>query len=208
MSKRLHIVVTLIINGIVPWLLYVLLSNYMTSLLALSIATLVPLVENILYIVKNKKIDAFGAIMLFTFIVAIFLVLLGGSEKLLLIRESFITASVGLIFLLSLLFKRPIIYYLALRFTVNNNESDKNIFSENWTIPYFRQVIRIMTTVWGVALVLEAIVRTFLVFELSTVQFLFFSNFVLYGFIGATILWTAMYRRRASERLQDIKLNK
>lgn len=201
MSKRTYVVVTLLLNGVVPWILYVWLSNYMSSLAALSIATLVPLSDNVIHLWKHKHLDAFGGLMLFTFVFTLILVALGGSEKLLLVRESLITASVGIIFLLSLLFSRPLMFYLALRFIANNE------FVDNWNIKYFRNVMRLMTFIWGIILLLEAVVRVIMVFKLSTEQYLLFSNFVLYGFIGIAILWTIIYRKISGRRLQEIKLN-
>ncbi|QKE74242.1 hypothetical protein HPK19_16250 [Arthrobacter citreus] len=200
MSKRMYVIFTLVINGILPWVIYVVLSDYMSSILALSIATLIPLVDNVVHLWKHKRLDAFGGLMLFSLILTLLLVFLGGSEKILLVRESLITASVGIIFLVSLLFKRPIMFYLGMRFIQNNR------FAENWNIKYFRFVMRLMTLVWGIMLLSEAVVRIIMVYDLSTERYLLFSNYVLYGFIGAAILWTVFYRRKSSKKLQEIKL--
>ncbi|KIL42006.1 hypothetical protein SD70_03910 [Gordoniibacillus kamchatkensis] len=199
MSKRAYVIFTLLINGIVPWALYVWLSDYMSSIAALSIATLVPLADNLVHLAKHRKLDAFGSLMLFTFLLTIALVLFGGSEKMLLVRESLITASVGLIFLGSLCFRRPIMYYLALRF-IGGSE-----FPSNWNYAYFRFVLRLMTFVWGIMLTMEAAVRVVMVFRLSTATYLALSNFVLYGFIGAALLWTIAYRRHSGAKFARIK---
>ncbi|QHT58954.1 hypothetical protein GXP70_02575 [Paenibacillus lycopersici] len=201
MSKRMLVVFTLLINGVVPWALYVWLSDYMSSLAALSIATLVPLADNIVHLAKHRKLDAFGALMLFTFLLTMALVLLGGSEKMLLIRESLITAGVGLVFLGSLALRRPFMYHLAARFISGAD------FQANWMYGYFRFVMRLMTVVWGIMLTGEAIVRVYMVYHMSTERYLAFSNIVLYGFIGAAVLWTVVYRRHAAARLTAIKQN-
>jgi ribosomal protein S18 acetylase RimI-like enzyme len=132
MSTRTYILFTLIINGLAPWGIYEWLCHSMSSVLALSIATLVPLADNLVHLLRHKKLDVFGALMLFTFVLTLVPVSLGGSEKILLIRESLITGSVGLVFLGSLLFKRPLMYYLVLRFLVIKG------FSDNWKYEYFR----------------------------------------------------------------------
>jgi len=199
MSTRNYVILTLLINGLAPWGIYELLSHYMSSVAALSVATLVPLVDNVIHFARHRKLDAFGALMLFTFVLTLVLVSLGGSEKILLVRESLITGAVGFVFLGSLLFKRPLIFHLALRFMKIDG------FADNWSIAYFRLVMRLMTLVWGLMLVLEAVVRVILVFQLTTSQFLVLSNFVMYGFIGAALLWTIVYRRKSSRRLLEIK---
>ncbi|WP_336776951.1 VC0807 family protein [Paenibacillus sp. MMO-58] len=202
MSKRSYVIFTLLINGVVPWALYIWLSAYMSSIAALSIATLVPLVDNIVHLMKHRKLDAFGSLMLFTFLLTIILVLLGGSEKILLIRESLITASVGLVFIVSLFFSRPLMFHLAKRF-IGGSE-----FPSNWAYAYFRFVMRLMTLVWGIMLTAEAAVRVYMVYHMSTESYLAFSNFVLYGFIGAAVLWTVVYRRHSAAKLTELKQNK
>ncbi|WP_246309897.1 VC0807 family protein [Paenibacillus alginolyticus] len=199
MSTRKYVLFTLIINGLAPWGIYEWLSHSMSSIYALTIATMVPLADNLVHLIKHKKLDVFGVLMLFTFILTLVLVSLGGSEKVLLIRESLITGSVGLVFLGSLLFKRPLMYYLVLRFLAIEG------FSNNWKYKYFRFVLRLMTFVWGFVLVMESVVRVIMVNQLSTSQFLALSNFVLYGFIGAAILWTMIYRKKSARRLEQIK---
>jgi hypothetical protein len=201
MSKRQYIIFTLLINGIVPWMLYVWLSHFMTSIAALSVATMVPLIDNLVHLIKHRKFDAFGSLMLFTFVLTLVLVALGGSEKILLIRESMITGSVGLIFLGSLFFHRPLMFHLAKRFIGNPD------FVGNWQYEYFRSVMRLMTLVWGMILLLEAVVRTLMVFQLTIAEYLALSNLVLYGFIGIAIAWTFIYRKYSAKRLNEIKRN-
>ncbi|WP_276355363.1 VC0807 family protein [Cohnella caldifontis] len=200
MSKRNYVIFTLLVNGVVPWLLYVWLQDYMSSLAALTIATLVPLADNLVHLAKHRRLDAFGGLMLFTFVLTLLLVLLGGNEKMLLIRESLVTAAVGILFLGSLPFGKPLMFHLAVRFI------SKGDFAANWNYPYFRFVMRLMSFVWGIMLTAEAAVRVTMVYSLSTAHYLALSNFVLYGFIGAAILWTLAYRRRSSAKLAQLKL--
>ncbi|MEK8132167.1 VC0807 family protein [Paenibacillus filicis] len=200
MKMRNYVLFALLINGLAPWGIYVWLSLYTSSLTALMVATLVPLVDNLVHVLKHRKLDAFGGIMLFSFLLTLGLAAGGGSEELLLIRESFVTGSIGLIFLISLANQRPIMFYLALRFLGRTD------FSDNWRYPYFRYVMRLMTLVWGVVLVAESAVRIVMVYRLTTAQFLALSNVVLYGFVGAAILWTVLYRRKSAGRLERMKL--
>ncbi|WP_046213850.1 VC0807 family protein [Paenibacillus wulumuqiensis] len=198
-SSRKYIIMTLIINGLIPWVIYILLKPHMSSLTALSIATVVPLLDNLIHLYRYRKLDVFGGIMLFTFVLSLVMVLLGGSEKLLLMRESFITAGVGVLFLGSLLMKRPLIYHMVSRFTPKVNGE------KNWQYPYFRTVMRNMTLIWGVLLVLEALTKIVMIYEWSTATVLALSSVVSYGFIGLAILLTIVYRRRSAVRLRQMK---
>jgi hypothetical protein len=198
------ILTTLLINGALPLLVYELLRSHLTSISALSIATLIPLLDNLYSLIKHRKLDVFAVFMLISFILGLLMVTMGGSERLLLIRESFVTAIMGVIFLSSLLFPRPLIFYFAMRFTVGYDPQRTAAFSANWKYPYFRFVLRLMTIVWGIALLGEALLRTILVYQLTVTQFLALSNFVMYGFIGAAIVWTFYYRRHSQKKLKQI----
>ncbi|MFC5449293.1 VC0807 family protein [Paenibacillus aestuarii] len=198
------IVTTLLINGALPLLAYELLRSHMTSISALSIATLIPLLDNLYGLMKHRKLDVFAVFMLFSFILGLLMITMGGSEQLLLIRESFVTAIMGIIFLGSLFLPRPLIFYFAMRFTVGNDPQRTAVFAANWKYQYFRFVMRLMTAVWGIALLGEALVRTILVYRLTVTQFLALSNFVMYGFIGAAIIWTIYYRRHSQKKLREI----
>ncbi|MEW9702686.1 VC0807 family protein [Paenibacillus sp. SI8] len=141
------ILITLLINGALPLLVYELLRSHMTSISALSIATVIPLLDNLYSLMKRRKLDVFAVFMLISFALGLLMVTLGGNEQLLLVRESLVTAIMGLIFLISLLFPRPLIFYFAMRFTVGNDPERTAAFSANWKYPYFRFVLRLMTSV-------------------------------------------------------------
>ena len=202
------IVITLLINGAVPFVVYEVLRSHMSSIAALSIATVIPLIDNLFSFIKRRKMDVFAVFMLVSFLLGIIMMCIGGSERLLLIRESFVTGILGIIFLGSLLFSRPLIFYFAIRFTVGNDPDKTSAFADNWQYAYFRFVLRLMTVVWGLALLGESAVRSILVFKLSVTQFLVVSNFVMYGFIGAAIVFTVIYRKHSQKKFKEIISNK
>ena len=198
------IVVSLIINGAIPVIVYNLLTDYYSSFVSLLIATLIPLGDNLYHIVKHKKADAFGLFMLTGFILSLLAFMLGGNERLILLRESMVTGLLGLIFIASLFFAKPLIYHFAIKFTSESASDQKGKFEKNWEVPYFRTVLRIMTAIWGIALLGEAIIKTLLVFELSITAFLAISQLIFYSVIGAAIIFTVVYRRYAKVRLDKL----
>ena len=117
-----------------------------------------------------------------------------------LIRESFFTAAIGLAYLVSFLFPRPLAFYFARTFATGNVPEKVEWFNSLWQNPYFRRSMRVSSAVWGVGFLLEAAIRTGLVLVLTTAQFLLISPFVLYGFIGGITLWTVWYSRNGRKR--------
>ncbi|OCA85300.1 VC0807 family protein [Pseudobacillus wudalianchiensis] len=192
---------SIFINGLVPVVLYHVFLNHFSSFVSLLLATSVPLLDNLYHIVKHRKADAFGLFMLTGFVLSLLAFLLGGSEKLILMRESLVTGILGLIFIGSLFYSKPLIYHFAIRFSSSDESEQKGKFASHWEFPYFRFVLRVMTAVWGMALLVEAVIKTILVYELSTPAFLAVSQIVFYSVIGGTILWTVIYRRFAKTRL-------
>ncbi|WP_411348714.1 VC0807 family protein [Paenibacillus sp. WLX2291] len=190
---------TLVINGVLPWLVYMWLLPHTSGLFALSIATLIPLLDNVRSIWKHRKLDVFGGLMLFGFVLSLVMVLLGGSEKLLLMRESFITAAVGLLFLGSLLMPRPLVFYMVARFARSVSPE------ENWQYSYFRRVMRNMTWIWGIGLLLEVSVKILMIHHLSTTQVLALSTPVSLSMIGGIVLLNIVYRRRAAVHMRQLK---
>ena len=200
------VIVSILINGLVPVVVFNLLLDHFSSFVSLLLATLVPLLDNLFQIVKYRKADAFGLFMLTGFILSLLAFLLGGSEKLILLRESLVTGILGLIFIGSLFYSKPLIYHFAIRFSSNEESEQKGKFANHWEFPYFRFVIRLMTAVWGIALLAEAVIKTILVYELSISSFLAVSQIIFYSVLGLTILWTVIYRKYAKTRL-DLLMN-
>ncbi|MBO0962783.1 hypothetical protein J1P26_24120 [Neobacillus sp. MM2021_6] len=198
------IVFSLVINGALPVVVYNLLTNYYSSFVSLLVATLIPLADNLYHVIKYKKADAFGLFMLSGFLLSLLAFVLGGNERLILLRESMVTGLLGLIFIASLFFSKPLIYHFAIKFSAKDASEQKSKFKKNWEIPYFRTVLRIMTAIWGIALLGEAIVKIILVYELSISTFLAVSQLIFYSVIGAAILFTIVYRRYAKVRLDHL----
>ncbi|WP_274651085.1 VC0807 family protein [Paenibacillus humicola] len=197
MSKtRKEIIVTLIINIVLPYLIYSLLVKHTSSLTALSAAALVPLCDTLYSLIRTRRADAFSGFIFFGLVLGVAAVLLGGDERFILLRESYLTGLLGLTFLISLAFSRPLIYYFAERFTGRDPE-----MNDKWQrLPRYRRVFRLMTAVWGASLLLEACVKVVLVYALPVPAFLAFSPIFTYGLIGLTIWWNIAYVRRAKRK--------
>lgn len=195
-KTRNEIIVTLLVNAALPFLVYRLLLPYTSSLTALIAAALVPLGDTLYSLLRTRKADAFSGIIFLGLVLGVVAALLGGDERFTLLRESYVTGIIGLVFLVSLLFARPFIYYFAERFTGRDPQ-----MNDKWEkLPRFRQTFRLMTAVWGLALLLEAGVKVALVYALPVSAFLVVSPIVSYGLIGLTIWWNVVYVRTVKRK--------
>lgn len=199
MNKGKVIIITLVINIFLPYLVYTLLKPHTGSVIALTCAAFVPMIDAIYSLLKYRKLDVFSSFIFIGLVLSIIAAIIGGDERFILIRESYVTGIMGLIFLGSLFFSKPLIYFFAARFS-----EDKEAIFKRWREePAFRRSLRVMTLVWGISLVLEAGIKVLLVYILSIPVFLLVSPFVQYGIIALTIMWNVVYvksrRRRVTE---------
>jgi hypothetical protein len=159
---------------------------------------LLPLLENVYTVAHHRRLDVFGAFVLSGLVLTSALVLLGGSPRLILIRESLLGGAFGIAMLASMLFPRPLLYYLVGHFVAGNDPVKRQKFDAKWASKDFRVFIQLMTLVIGVGTLVEAMVRTYLVFHLTTVAFLKVSPFVHYGIVAAIVLWVIASARHVS----------
>jgi hypothetical protein len=199
---------SIIINAALPVLIFSLLKRYtsVSDFWALVVSGIPPIVDSVVGVIRKGRIDIIAGIVLLSIAVSIFLIFLGGSPRLLLIRESFITAAIGLAYLVSLLFPRPLSFYFARHFLTGNVPERIVGFNALWQYPAFRFSMRLTAIVWGLGFLLEMAVRSFLVFTLTIQQFVIISPFVFYSFLGGIALWTFLYTRKRRQRIEAAML--
>ena len=197
------IIISILINAILPLITYKILINYIPSITALIISTTIPIIDNIYHIIKEKKIDIFASLIILGFIVGIISMLFGGSQKLLLIRQSYIIAVIGILFLTSMFFPKPMVYYLAKKFINSQDKyvkNNKSTIDEKWKNPHFRFSMKFLTFIWGICFVLEAVCNISLVFILSVSTYMLISPLASYGFIGCAAFITFFYRKKIKSK--------
>ena len=180
-SARREIANLLLINAIAPYLVYELAEPYTGGLAALALSALPPAIESVWSVVRKRKLDVASSLVLGGIAVSLILIALGGSERVLLLRDSLITSIVGLVIAISALFPRPLLYYLFRQ--VQNVEPDV-------------RAMRTLSAVLGLGLVVEMAVRTAMVFAMTTSRFLLISPIVQYGMTGLLVAWALFYMRR------------
>jgi hypothetical protein len=127
-----------------PYLAYRLLTQYLPGIstaAALGLAGVFPAAGNVASLARRRRIDIIGAIVLTGIIVSIFAVLLGGDPKIVLVRESFVTGALGVVCLLSLLFPRPLLFYIGREFSTGDDPVRIAAFNDLGQVP--RRPIRL-----------------------------------------------------------------
>lgn len=197
---------SIIVNGVLPYIIYQLLKSHtsFSDLTILFISAVPAIIGGIVGIIRNRSLDLIAGVTIVGIAITIIAALIGGDPRLFLIRESFLTVALGIAFLISLLFPKPLWFYVIRYFAGGNDRERIAMFDNSWQYAGFRSFIRILTLVWGLTYVGEFILRVILVYNMSIAQFLAISPFIFYGITFAVIAFTFAYsnwaRRQGEER--------
>lgn len=194
---------TLGLSLVVPLIvIQLLLHRGVAPLYALTAAAVFPLIEMIYEAVSVRRIGVI-AIVSFAGIVAGFgLSFATGNAIFALLKDSVLTATFGAVFLLSLATPQPLIYRLNLDIA-GTDPAAKRAAEALWEIPAARRSFRLMTLVWGLGLLAEAVTRVVAVLVLPLAAATSASPVIAVVFVGGLLLWTVRYaraRQRAAAR--------
>jgi hypothetical protein len=193
----------ILLNAIIPFILYRLSKRYISpsEWTALAIAAVFPLSKSFFDLLRHRQFDPISVVVLLGIVTSAIALLLGGSPRILLVRESLFTGVFGLACFVSLLLPRPIMFYFGRHFVAGDDQGKRERFNASWGLPQVRFANRLITIVWGTVYVTELVVRVTLVYTLSTQLVLVLSPLLIGSATVFTIIWTFSYVRRIRVRV-------
>ncbi len=195
------LVPSLVINGVLPIVLYqVLRGRGVAAVPALVAGSVFPITYTLWGWARSRSLDLIAGISLVFIVIGALASLVSGSTRFTLIKESFFTGLFGFIFFGSLLAPRPLMFYIARQFATGGVRERMKRWDDLWQYPGFRHPMRVMTAMWGTTFVADAMIRVVLVFVLSTSAFLVASQALFYATFVLTMFATIAYGRRAQRR--------
>ena len=164
--------------------------------------------SGIVGLLRQRRFDLIAGITIAGIAVSIVAAFIGGDPRLFLIRESFLTVALGLACLISLLFPKPLWFYIIRYFAAANHHERMTAFDTNWQYAGFRTFTRVLTLIWAIAFLGEFTIRVILVYSISIAQFLIISPIIFNGITIAVIAITFLYanwsRRKGEERRRQM----
>jgi formate/nitrite transporter FocA (FNT family) len=187
------VVPSLVLNGVVPLLVYLLSRPYLSSdASALAIAMAVPAACTIGIFGWRRRLDAIGVIAVVAFGVALIVVLLSGGDSFVLkLQEAVVTGPVGLIFLVSVAARRPVLLTAAR--LLNRRDPQQG---DHQTEHRRRHASTVLTAIMGGTLVVHAFALTLLALVLTTAQVLALSRLVGLSILALGLIVLLSYRGR------------
>ncbi|MEU8526868.1 MULTISPECIES: VC0807 family protein [Streptomyces] len=195
-------VLTIGLNVVAPIITYNQLSEHgWSDFSALLVSGAWPVLDSVISLAWRRKLDEFGIVALVFLVITAVVSLVGThSPRALLIKDSGVTGLFGLLCLVTLFARRPLMFYFGRKFATDGTPASTAWWNGMWQFDGFRSTMRTMTVVWGVAYIAEALVRIGLAFVLSTSTMVIVSPIMIYGVLGGLALWTAWFsKRRAAE---------
>jgi hypothetical protein len=191
-----NIAVEILVNIVLPYLIYVKAEPRLGSVRALLAASVPPILWSGIEFARKRRIDAVSLLVLAGIVLSLLAFFGGGSARFLQLRENLVTGLIGLVFLVSAAVGRPLIYQLARAGKLREDPVEAARFESLRDNPRFRRNMTIMTLVWGFGLLAQTAVACLLVFSLSIPRYLIVSPIVGYSIMGGLALWTFWFVKR------------
>jgi hypothetical protein len=154
-------------------------------------------------IIARRRADVIGILVLAGIALGAVLGVVSHSARLVLAEGSVPVGAFGLVFLSSLLARRPLMFRFALEFMGPDSPRGRE-FDGLWQYGGFRRAFRILTAVWGVAYLMEAAARVVIVERASVGVALVASKVMPLAVTAVLAAWTvgySLYQKRKGARL-------
>jgi hypothetical protein len=163
---------------------------------ALIASALPPLLWSGIELARTRRLDAISTLVVTGILLTVAATAMGGSAKLIQIRDALVTGCIGVLFLASLALKKPMIFYLARATSARNTEAGAAAFEALWDRPGIPAVFRMMTVVWGLGLVAQTSVLCWLAWIWPVNRYLLLSPPIGYGIFALLMGWSLWYGAR------------
>lgn len=146
---------------------YILTAAGLSSFSSLLLSAVLPGLSTVYQVLRSRHLDALAVFMMAITVITALASLLSGSPRFLLARDGWVTGISGLWLLATTRANPPVVFMFArplLEGRIGPN-------GESWTLlwdrlPGFRRIWRMASVVWGVATILDAVVRFVMAYTL------------------------------------------
>jgi hypothetical protein len=195
MSAR-RILPNVLLNAGVPFLINILARPYMSTIDALLLASSVPALYTVGSLLVKRRIDVLGLLVVADLVLSAIFALLFNSPRLLLLQSAAVNGLFGVVMLLSLLFTRPILFYLVRSIMPQNDGQGIASFNADWAFPQIRSFYRVLTLVWGCVTLGQLMLVTGLSFTLPISLMVGIGPILNIAILLPAADWSVLYYRK------------
>ena len=204
--RRISAVLWQVVPGmILPGLIYFVVSHHTSVIVALAVASSVPLMDALVRLARGRPPNAMSAVFLAGAVISVALALWSGSSMFILAKGAVVSAILGVVFALSAAMKRPLTRYLAIRLSSEHPEGRRHL-AERWRNPRALAVFCVLSVGWGVLLLAQAGQQAALALTLSPGTVMALEPPVQVTSTAAGIVASILYVRRRQRAYPEIAL--
>ena len=150
-------------------------------------------------IVRKGRPDLIASISLVTILLSLALAAASDDTRVLQIRESYITLIMGVVFVISSMVRKPILWLLA-RHQAKTDEHRAALEH-----PDRKKMLGTVNAVWGWSFVLEFGAKLWMIENLPISRVLALSPIMFYGVTAVTFIWTLWWLRRQTRKAAAVE---
>lgn len=188
----------IVLSVVLPIVIYDVMTDAgFSPVVALIVSSVGPLLDIGITWARSRRLDEFAVVVLAFLVLGIIVSLIFDDPRLLLLKEAAITGVIGVLALGSLaVAPRPLMFYFGRRFATGGDPARVEWWNGLWRFPGFRRTQVVITLVWGVVFVAEAVARGILTYTLSVDTMVVVNNVAPLVIIALLVVWTTLYARR------------
>ncbi len=166
-SARREMVVAVLVDIAIPLVVYYTSREAGASQwLALVLSAVAPMARAAYTLVRKRRADWFAIVALAIILISVVTSFLTGGPRFLLAKDGLLTATVGIVILVTLRAKRPIMFVVGRAMLEQAGESAGD-WDRRWqSSARFRRTWRVLTVIWGVGVLLDAAIRVLAAYTL------------------------------------------
>jgi hypothetical protein len=172
-NPRLALFASAAFDLVVPLAVYYLIRQQGASpLMAGVLSGIVPALRTIYVFVRYRKVDGLGLFMISMMVVGTAISLVSGNARFFFAKDGWLTGMFGVWMLITLFFRQPFFLHAGVSIArTKKGEKGAREWEGRWERePKMRSALRLLTVVFGVGLVLDAVVRVVLAYTLPIDQ--------------------------------------
>ncbi|KAJ3101783.1 hypothetical protein HDU97_001067 [Phlyctochytrium planicorne] len=204
---RRAVLLMVLINIILPIVIYSVLNTRLGQTLALALSGIPPALDAIWNLIKSRRLEPIATLVIVSIIISIIVAVLTQDNRALLAKESLTTVCLGVGFLVSVGMKYNFIW-LYNRQYAGPDEAVQAALEAQYQNPGVKKFTNKLCILWGVGLLIEAALRIVLIYTVDINIMVYVSPIILAVFMIGLVLITIAMVRRATARYKAMQEKK
>lgn len=160
---------TILLNIVVPIALYYVLRAFgFSEVPALIVSAIVPALSFVGQLAVKRRVDSFAVFVMVILVLSVVISFGTGNRRTLLARDGWLAAASGIYILVTLFFGKPFIYTVVRPLLEGRFGPKEESWDSLWArIPLFRRVWVGLTLVWGIGIILNAVLSVIFAYTVA-----------------------------------------